>query len=140
MEDNHRNSVALFADQDVGFRTVEYLLEKHPSHIRCVVTTGANEIAALARSRGCETLQEADLNVQTATALLGGTEVIFLAWWPRIIPGYIIDIPETGVINFHPSLLPYNRGKNYNFWTIVENTLDGCFAYRNPGNSPDFLP
>ena len=28
-------------------------------------------------------------------------------------------------MNFHPSLLPYNRGKHYNFWTLVENSPFG---------------
>ena len=125
MEQNPSSCIALFADQDVGFSAVQYVLEKYPSHIRCVITTGDNEIAAIARSKGCETLYEDDLNELTAPAFLGGTDVIFLAWWPRIIPDYIINIPGTGVVNFHPSLLPYNRGKNYNFWTIVENTPFG---------------
>jgi methionyl-tRNA formyltransferase len=124
-EDNRSNIIALFADQDVGFSAVQYVLENHPSHIRCVVTTGENEIAELARSHGCEVISGDAINKQNATAYFGETEFIFLAWWPRIIPAYIINAPKTGAINFHPSLLPCNRGKNYNFWTIVENTPFG---------------
>jgi methionyl-tRNA formyltransferase len=44
-----------------------------------------------------------------------------LAWWAYILKEPIIKLPKVGVLNFHPSFLPYNRGKNYNFWTIVED-------------------
>ncbi len=50
---------------------------------------------------------------------------IFLAWWPFIVKEPILSLPRIGVLNFHPSLLPYNRGKHYNFWTIVEETPFG---------------
>ena len=48
-----------------------------------------------------------------------------LAWWPYIIKQPILGITRSGIINFHPSYLPFNRGKNYNFWTIVEGTPFG---------------
>jgi methionyl-tRNA formyltransferase len=124
-EDTRSNITALFADQDVGRDVVHYILENHPAHLKCVITTGDNEIAELARSFGCETLSIDEINEQNAAAIFAGVEIIFLAWWPRIIPAYMINAPGTGVVNFHPSLLPYNRGRNYNFWTIVENTPFG---------------
>lgn len=123
--DQRRNITAIFADQDVGLSVVQYVLEKHPRHIQCIVTTGANEIAEVARSSGCRTLCYDEITEQNSKSILAGVEVIFLAWWPRIIPEYILDTPGVGVVNLHPSLLPYNRGKNYNFWTIVENTPFG---------------
>jgi methionyl-tRNA formyltransferase len=124
-ENYHNDSIAFLADQDVGLNAVQYVLENHPAHIKCVVTTSDNEIAKLARQSGCETLYIDEINEQNAKAILDGIEIIFLAWWPRIISDYIINTARTGVVNFHPSLLPYNRGKNYNFWTIVENTPFG---------------
>ena len=48
-----------------------------------------------------------------------------LAWWPYIIREPILTITRLGVLNFHPSYLPYNRGKNYNFWSLVEDTPFG---------------
>jgi methionyl-tRNA formyltransferase len=52
-------------------------------------------------------------------------DLILLVWWPYIVKEEIIEIPKIGCLNFHPSYLPYNRGKNYNFWTIVEDTPFG---------------
>ncbi|QJB28857.1 formyltransferase family protein [Limnospira fusiformis] len=48
-----------------------------------------------------------------------------LAWWPYIIKGDLLHIPSIGYLNFHPSYLPYNRGKDPNFWSIVEDTPFG---------------
>ena len=52
-------------------------------------------------------------------------DLILLAWWPYILKEALIRVPRIGCLNFHPSLLPYNRGKNYNFWTIVEDSPFG---------------
>ncbi|HEX5000803.1 MAG TPA: formyltransferase family protein [Terriglobia bacterium] len=52
-------------------------------------------------------------------------DLFVLSWWPYIVKKDLIDIPRIGCLNFHPSLLPYNRGKHYNFWTLVEDTPFG---------------
>ncbi len=52
-------------------------------------------------------------------------DLIVLAWWPYILKPELIRIPRLGCLNFHPSFLPYNRGKHYNFWAIVENVPFG---------------
>jgi len=52
-------------------------------------------------------------------------DLIILAWWPYIIRTELIEIARLGCLNFHPSYLPYNRGKHYNFWAIVEEAPFG---------------
>ncbi|MCC6952955.1 MAG: formyl transferase, partial [Deltaproteobacteria bacterium] len=32
----------------------------------------------------------------------------------------LMALPSQGFVNTHPSYLPYNRGKHYNFWALVE--------------------
>lgn len=36
-----------------------------------------------------------------------------------------LNVFSQGVVNLHPSLLPYNRGANPNVWSIVESTPSG---------------
>ena len=48
-----------------------------------------------------------------------------LAWWPYLIKRPLFDLTQMGFLNFHPSLLPRNRGKDPNFWAIVENCRYG---------------
>lgn len=49
----------------------------------------------------------------------------FLLWWPKIITNTLKNLPCNGFVNTHPSLLPYNRGKHYNFWALVEQVPFG---------------
>ena len=48
-----------------------------------------------------------------------------LAWWPYILKGRILSIPKMGWLNFHPSFLPFNKGKHPNFWCLVDETQSG---------------
>jgi methionyl-tRNA formyltransferase len=48
-----------------------------------------------------------------------------------VLFGYILrpeflDLFPAGVINLHPSYLPYNRGQYPNVWSIVERTIAGA--------------
>ncbi|MDH4098948.1 MAG: formyltransferase family protein [Nitrospirota bacterium] len=52
-------------------------------------------------------------------------DLIILCWWPYIIKEPLISLPRHGCLNFHPSLLPNNRGKHYNFWALVEEAPFG---------------
>jgi methionyl-tRNA formyltransferase len=118
-------TIVIFADGHVGKEVVAFVLEKHPSDLRCVVTVEDNEIAALARENDCPVIAAAQLTPDNTKELLGNARYIFLAWWPKLIPKHVINAASVGVVNFHPSLLPYNRGKHYNFWTLVEDTPFG---------------
>ena len=42
-----------------------------------------------------------------------------------ILRAEFIDLFPDGVVNLHPSFLPYNRGANPNVWSIVEGTPAG---------------
>ena len=41
-----------------------------------------------------------------------GLYPVILAWWPYIVGQKLIGIPGLEFLNFHPSLLPSNRGKS----------------------------
>ena len=41
------------------------------------------------------------------------------------VPKEVIEIPEKGIVNLHPSLLPYNRGAHPYIWTLIEDTPAG---------------
>jgi methionyl-tRNA formyltransferase len=57
-------------------------------------------------------------------------ELGVLAWWPKIVKEPLLNLPENGFINFHPSFLPYNRGKHYNFWALVEQCPFGVSLHK----------
>ena len=45
--------------------------------------------------------------------------VIFCVGWSQIISSEILSIPSLGVIGFHPSALPANRGRHPIIWALV---------------------
>ena len=45
------------------------------------------------------------------------------------IPKNVLDKIKIGGINFHPSYLPFNRGRHSAFWGIVKNTKLGASAH-----------
>lgn len=53
------------------------------------------------------------------------TDLVVLAWWPYILKKNVLGIARDGYLNFHPSYLPFNRGKHYYFWSIVEGSPFG---------------
>jgi methionyl-tRNA formyltransferase len=52
-------------------------------------------------------------------------DLIVLAWWPHVVQAELLAVPRLGTLNLHPSLLPHNRGKHYNFWNLVEDVPFG---------------
>lgn len=124
-------NIALFADNEVGSKICTFILDQYPSHAKFIVinenntnlfnnlvNVGYNKDSILFSNqiydrKYIEKLKESKL------------DFIILAWWPYIIKKPILSIPKYGIINFHPSLLPYNRGKHTSFWTIVEDVPFG---------------
>jgi methionyl-tRNA formyltransferase len=47
-------------------------------------------------------------------------DLILMAWWPRRLGEEMLKLPRLGVLNMHPSLLPWCRGKHTTFWSILD--------------------
>lgn len=48
-----------------------------------------------------------------------------LCWWPFILRAESLNKARLGYLNFHPSLLPFGRGKHPNFWAFIDETPFG---------------
>ena len=117
-----RGWLTVFADSEVGFDCCHWLIQNYKSDLLNIVTTEKNDIYYLAERSGITTHVYKDdasylgfcKNMQSSVSLG------LLLWWPKMISPAIINSSRLGFINTHPSLLPYNRGKHYNFWALVE--------------------
>jgi methionyl-tRNA formyltransferase len=119
-----RLKVLLMADKTVGARIANFLIENYPADLALVVTTEINEIYLEATNKQIPVcIFDSEANV--LDRLGGDIDLGILAWWPKIIKSTLIDEPRLGFLNTHPSLLPFNRGKHYNFWAIVEQVPFG---------------
>jgi methionyl-tRNA formyltransferase len=96
--------VLFFGINDVGMRIYEWLCTREDTQVQALVTT--KEQANLAKK-----LQP---------------DVIVSVGYDHLIPEEILSIPKKGAINLHPSLLPHNKGKSPNVWSIVKDTPAGA--------------
>jgi methionyl-tRNA formyltransferase len=120
--------VALFADKFIGLEVLRYLIDNFKNDLALVVVTGDNELSQYAKNHSIPT-EIFDLNINK-TIKSFAIDIGILAWWPKIINPELINIPDQGFINFHPSFLPYNKGKHYNFWALVEKVPFGVTLHR----------
>jgi len=117
----------LMADGAVGEEIFRWLLDSFLEDLVAVVVTAENTILHDAKKRSvpvCVYESSAQvchwLSSNSITADYG-----LLAWWPKIIRMPLLLSAQNGFVNTHPSLLPYNRGKHYNFWALVDESPFG---------------
>jgi methionyl-tRNA formyltransferase len=122
--------VVVFASGEVGHSCIKGMFSEENDavtrgNVSLVVTTAVDSEAAGIKgtvvSGGLDCCTWEDLDV----SLLNEVDLILLLWWPHIIKEEIIVKPRRGVINLHPSLLPFNRGKHPYYWAIVDGTPYG---------------
>jgi len=122
----------LLADGDVGLSTCRWLVENYPSDVALVVSSAdVNELRGLAITAGAAYIRwSGSADLVRILADEPAYDLGLLAWWPHIIKEPLLSMPRLGFINFHPSLLPFNRGKHYNFWALVEQSPFGVTLHR----------
>jgi len=52
-------------------------------------------------------------------------DIVISSGFEHKVPQEIIDVPEDGIVNLHPSYLPYNRGSHPYIWPLVDGTPAG---------------
>jgi len=124
--------IALFAAGEVGFQIAKFFGEQNEPLVCLILDQNADEAfnKQMIRASDIEPARVIYSNALYEKPTVARLEKLqldlgILAWWPYIIKQPIIGIPRIGIMNFHPSYLPFNRGKHYNFWTIVEDTPFG---------------
>jgi methionyl-tRNA formyltransferase len=117
----------LFADGHVGSELTRWLIDNYRSDVALVVTAANNEITAGVRAAQLRAVVfESSEQVMALAASEGlSFDLGLLAWWPKLIRQPLLSLPRRGFVNTHPSLLPYGRGKHYNFWSIVDSVPFG---------------
>ncbi|WP_142282111.1 formyltransferase family protein [Mycobacterium sp. IEC1808] len=118
--------IAIFAHGEVGYSILGKLLGYAPESLVALITDTAGLPDGLDIPEGCETRlwREQDDRQRADWLRSRQVDVIILAWWPYLLKGAVLDAAPV-IVNTHPSLLPYCRGKDPNFWAIVENAPYG---------------
>ena len=120
----------LFAADEVGYEIAKFFKENN-ENISCLVLDSEDSKSLNSMILSSVNVQEViysdSLYKENTLEKLQNMEIdlIILAWWPYIVKEDLIRIPKMGCLNFHPSYLPYNRGKHPYFWSIVEQVPFG---------------
>ncbi|MGX5719817.1 formyltransferase family protein [Shinella zoogloeoides] len=113
-------TIVVCADGYVGKQIVEWLSTYHPESVSLVITVSENDIFQHCQKHSIpvEALNARSIRTTISSRIDGGIDLGILLWWPKILSKDDINIATKGFINTHPSLLPFHRGKNPNFWAL----------------------
>lgn len=64
-------------------------------------------------------------------------DLIMVAGWSELIPDELLEIPPMGVIGFHPSKLPNDRGRSVLAWQIEDGYTETALTMFKYSNYPD---
>lgn len=86
-----------------------------------IKNTQENDIEIIARQNNISIKKIYDVNSREFIEEIKniGPDLIICSAYPQIFSKELINIPNKGSVNFHPSLLPKYRGAHPHFWTIL---------------------
>lgn len=119
----------LFACDQVGYEIAKFLSSINKTPLYLVLdekdrNSFNNKIVSVLKLKKENIFQYKDFNPKSFDEK-DRPDIGILAWWPYIVKSDIINFPIKGTINLHPSYLPYNKGKDPNFWALKDNTPFG---------------
>ena len=122
---NGEPRVVLFAYGPVGREVMQIALDCGAAHVAgIVVLPGDMQTAETMARRSLSSpviafdSRHPDVAAGKIRALQA--DIVILAWWPHILKDELLDLGQRLLLNLHPSFLPHGRGKDPNFWAIVE--------------------
>lgn len=95
--------VVFLGVNDIGMRIYEWLCDRDGVRVSALLTTE----------------EQLDLVTQLEP------DLVVSVGYDYLVPADVLSVPSDGCINLHPSVLPHNRGKSPNVWSIVEDTPAG---------------
>ncbi|OAS14516.1 methionyl-tRNA formyltransferase [Paenibacillus oryzisoli] len=69
-------------------------------------------------------------------------DVIYCLGWSHLLDQDVLDIPEKGIIGFHPAALPQNRGRHPIIWALalgLRKTASTYFLMTNEADTGDII-
>ncbi|GHU19752.1 formyl transferase [Spirochaetia bacterium] len=91
---------------------------------------------------GQNIIKTSEANTQLENIRQLKPDYIFVAGWSELLSEELLIIPTKGTIGFHPSKLPFNRGRSVVAWQIedgYEETALTMFYYNNIPDNGDII-
>lgn len=102
------------------------------------------DLSGICQTYGIDVVTVNDINSDDVVKIISGynPDVIFCFGWSSLIKNNILDIPKIGVIGYHPSLLPSNRGRHPVIWALalgLEKTGSTFFLMDEDADTGDII-
>ena len=115
-----------FIHEDIGLKIIDFIIRKYPNDIKIIFTRHNNVEFKNKLKKKLPKVKYFiwdDKKEKEYIRLIKhfNVKLIFLLWWPKIISKKLIKSVNSKFINIHPSYLPYFKGKDPNFWSILSN-------------------
>ena len=119
-------TLGVFADGPVGEAVVSTIVERCADALSYVVVPSGDSAGAVRGGRDlrvCPMLSWAEAEAAPALPRHGDgvPDVVLLAWWPHLVDASFLRSGQRATLNMHPSLLPFGRGKDPNFWALADS-------------------
>ena len=120
--------VILFGCQAISIEILKFLRAQSDVEIVKVITyevvadisRGQESIKKVAADMGIEVSSPSRISSELVEEIKNiQPDLIISAYYRKIFPKKLIDIPRLGIINIHPSLLPHYRGPVPTAWAIL---------------------
>ncbi len=126
--------VVYAGDRDISVWVLEFILSQGVKPAALLVPTADKATHAEELIKLCSHLEQRFIlrgtifrestGINTLESLK--PDYIICVHFPYSMPESVLNIPRIGVLNLHPSFLPYNRGWHTATWAILEGTPYGA--------------
>lgn len=101
--------------------------------------TDYSDVTPLCRERGIPFKVVGDINQPDNVNYIRALrpDVIYCFGWSRLIKAGILGIPPLGVVGYHPSALPANRGRHPLIWALVLGLSETASSFFLMDEKPD---
>ena len=126
--------IVLMVNDIVGLEVMKFLLERQENVVALFLHDTPNqkmvsEILDLGiwKISSDDTYTAATLKSEYVVEILTSykPDVIITCYWAHLLQKEVIEIPKYGCINFHPALLPKNRGWYPSVWPFLDKSPAG---------------
>lgn len=102
------------------------------------------DLGELCRSHGILCRLTSDVNEPESIDWISGLkpDIIFCLGWSRLLKADLLQIAPRGVVGFHPSALPENRGRHPLIWALalgLEKTASSFFFMEEGADTGDII-
>ena len=125
--------IILFGCQAISIDVLRFLHSQRGVEISKVITyevpsdlsLGQESIKTVASDLGIEAISPCVITMELINEIRDlKPDLIISAYYRKIFPKELIEVPRLGIINIHPSLLPFYRGPVPTAWAILNNETE----------------